>query len=247
VPGSDWTVGDVAAHLALGTEAYLGYATGDTDPFVDVSDVAGGSLTRTSQARLDAEPERDLAALAERIEVAVTALLRASEDRAGDEVVTWNGQKVSLGAMLGIAVAEYVLHGQDMAQALSRPWTIRPDDARLVLASALPMLPLLVDPVATKDVRATYDLRVRGGARVTVAIDHGALAVVDADETGVGRAPDKAGSGSADCRISADPVALLLVAYGRTSQWRPILTDKLVAWGRRPWLGLRFVRYLVVP
>ena len=46
---------------------------------------------------------------------------------------------------------------------------------------------------------------------------------------------------------SAEPVALLLVAYGRRSQWGPVLTGKLVAWGRKPWAGLRLTRYLVTP
>ena len=50
-----------------------------------------------------------------------------------------------------------------------------------------------------------------------------------------------------DCHVSADPVALLLVSYGRRSQWVPVLTGKLLAWGRKPWLGLRLVRYLVTP
>ena len=52
---------------------------------------------------------------------------------------------------------------------------------------------------------------------------------------------------SVDCHVSADPVALLLVAYGRRSQWVPILTGRLVAGGRKPWLGVRLVRYLVAP
>jgi hypothetical protein len=42
-------------------------------------------------------------------------------------------------------------------------------------------------------------------------------------------------------------VALLLVSYGRISQWRPALTGKMVAWGRRPWLGLFLTHYLVRP
>jgi hypothetical protein len=51
----------------------------------------------------------------------------------------------------------------------------------------------------------------------------------------------------ADCHVSADLVALLLVAYGRRSQWIPILTGKLVAWGRKPWLGPRLTGNLVTP
>jgi uncharacterized protein (TIGR03083 family) len=234
VPDSTWNVGDVTAHLTLGTEAYLGYARGRAEPFVDVSDIAGGSLARTSGARLEAEPERDLAALAGRLQVAVTSLLQDTEGRASDDVVTWNGQEIGLGSMLGIGLAEYILHGRDIAKALGRPWPIRPDDARLVLASALPLLPLLVDPATTKDLRATYDVRVRGGVRLCLAFAHGRLTVGDAAE-------------SADCHVSADPVALLLVAYGRQTQWVPVCTGKLVAWGRKPWLGLRLVHYLVTP
>ena len=48
-----------------------------------------------------------------------------------------------------------------------------------------------------------------------------------------------------DCHVSADPVALLLIADGRPGQWIPIMTGELVAWGRKPWLGSRLVRYLV--
>jgi uncharacterized protein (TIGR03083 family) len=234
VPGSTWNVGDVSAHLALGTEAYLGYANGVTEAFFDLSDVAGGSLSRSSDARLQAEPERDPKALADRMQVAVTTLLAATEGRSADQHVIWHGEEIGLGAMLGLSLAEYMLHGRDIAKALRRPWTIRPDDARLVLASALPLLPILINPAATQHVRATYDLRVRGGARVDVAIHDGQMTVGPL-------------GAAADCHVSADPVDLLLVAYGRKSQWGPVLTGKLVAWGRKPWLGPRLVSYLVAP
>jgi uncharacterized protein (TIGR03083 family) len=235
VPGSDWNVGEVAAHLAAGTEAYVRYVTGSDDPFVDVSDIAGGSLTRSNADRLQAEPERDLGALGERLRAASSALLRASSGRHHEDVVMWNGQPLALGDMLGIGLGEYLLHGRDIATALSRPWTIRADDARLILASALPLLPLLVDPVSTAGVHARYDLRVRGGVRVALIVSDGALTVADADGQ------------PADCHVSADPVALLLVAYGRRSQWPAIFTGKMLAWGRKPWLGPRLVRYLVTP
>jgi uncharacterized protein (TIGR03083 family) len=235
VPDSDWNVGEVAAHLAAGTEAYIRYVTGDDEPFVDVSDIAGGSLTHSNAARLQAEPERDLVALADRVRTASSALLEASSRRHHGDMVRWNGQPLALGDMLGVGLAEYLLHGRDIATALSRSWVIRPDDARLILASALPLLPLLVDPVTTAGVHARYDLRVRGGVSVTLIVGDGQLTVADADGQPV------------DCHVSADPGALLLVAYGRRSQWPAIFTGKLLAWGRKPWLGPRLVRYLVTP
>ncbi len=234
VPGSDWSVGEIAAHVVVGTEAYVGYLSGHTEPFVDVSDIAGGSLARSSADRLAAEPEREVASLVERMRSASSALVEETDGRSPDEVVIWHGHPVALGDMLGIGLGEYLLHGRDIATALSRPWIIRADDARLVLGAALPLLPLLVDPVSTAHVHARYDLRVRGGARVAVTISDGELTVADDGQR-------------ADCHVSADPVALLLIAYGRRSQWFPILTGKLLAWGRKPWLGPRLVRYLVAP
>ncbi|HET6875645.1 MAG TPA: hypothetical protein VFH70_12740 [Acidimicrobiales bacterium] len=146
----------------------------------------------------------------------------------------WNGQRIGLGAMLGVALGEYLLHGLDIAKAASVDWTIRPEDARIVLTSVMPMLPLLVDPKATAQVKASYDLRIRGGVRLTFRIDRGSGAI---DWPG----------GPVDCHVSADPVAMMLVAYGRRTQWVPALTGRLLAWGRKPWLGLRLTSYLVAP
>jgi hypothetical protein len=66
-----------------------------------------------------------------------------------------------------------------------------------------------------------------GGPRYLIAIDDGVAHV-----TGAGP--------RADCWISADPVAFLLVGYGRASQWSQIARGKLLAGGRKPWLGTAF-------
>ena len=50
-----------------------------------------------------------------------------------------------------------------------------------------------------------------------------------------------------DCRVVADPLTLLLVAYGRMSRGRAITRGRLFAWGRRPWLGPRFPGLFFTP
>src|SRR5262249_23357901 len=146
LPGSDWNVAEVAAHVAVALEKYTGYAEGETEAFVDVSDIAGGSLAATSAQRLAAEPQRDLVALADGLGAAATALLDTTARCNGDEPVVWNGEEITVASMLGIALAELVLHGRDVANVQGRPWPIAPSDARLVLAAVLPLFPLLVDP-----------------------------------------------------------------------------------------------------
>ena len=49
----------------------------------------------------------------------------------------------------------------------------------------------------------------------------------------------------ADCRISADPVAFLLTGAERESQWKALLTERMLAYGRKPWLALRFKKIYV--
>jgi uncharacterized protein (TIGR03083 family) len=234
IPGMEWTVGELAAHVAVVSEVYTGYATGDTEPFVDVTDVAGGSLTRSSAARLAAEPERDVRVLAQRLRAGLAGLEESTEAMPPDAPVIWNGQQVSVSQLVGLALGEVLIHGLDLSRAVGCSWTISADEARVVLVSVLPLLPLLVNPATTSDVDVSYDLRVRRGARVGIRIDRGTLTFREE-------------SGRVDCHVSADPVALLLVAYGRRSQWVPALTGKLLAWGRKPWLGLRLTSYLVTP
>ena len=41
----------------------------------------------------------------------------------------------------------------------------------------------------------------------------------------------------ADCYLSADPWALLLVLYGRSGPLKPALSGRILAWGHRPWLA----------
>lgn len=235
LPASEWTVGDVGAHLAAGTEAYAAYLTGDVEPKVDVSDMAGGSLAASNARNLAAEPDRDLGALAARVETGVGRLLDLTAPMVLDDLVAWHGRDVPLATLLASSLGELLLHGRDVAVALGRPWPIARDDARMVVLGMAPVLCLIVDPEAAAGVRVTYDVRLRGGGRLALRFRDGAL---DATAGAADRP---------DCHLSADPTAFLLVAYGRQNQWLAIATGKLAAWGRRPWWAFRLKGLMVTP
>jgi hypothetical protein len=86
----------------------------------------------------------------------------------------------------------------------------------------------MLDAEQAAGLRATYDIRIRGGDRFHFIFNDGALTIEEPSARKV------------DCHISADPVALLMVAWTRQSQWSAIAKGKLLAWGRKPWLGPRF-------
>jgi hypothetical protein len=141
---------------------------------------------------------------------------------------------VDVGTGTGIALAEVIVHGHDVARSIGRRWRISADDARTIARASLVFAPYYVDPETTRGRSVTHRLLVRGGPRVRVRIDDGTAALEEAD-------------GPADCTIRAEPVALVLVSYGRTSRWRAAARGRLLATGRRPWKALAFSRSFLPP
>ncbi|MGH2709244.1 MAG: hypothetical protein ACRDJK_13265, partial [Actinomycetota bacterium] len=76
--------------------------------------------------------------------------------------------------------------------------------------------------------KASFEIRMRGGSRFAVICDRGDVRVQD-------DVPKRV-----DVHISADPVAFFSVGTGLVSQWGPIARGKMTAWGVKPWLAFRF-------
>jgi uncharacterized protein (TIGR03083 family) len=230
VPGLDWTVGQTAAHLVAAAVNYPRFATGLATP-EDTIDLREGNLERIRQVG-----RHDLTELADLLVEETDRYLERTADLSADHRVPFfGGVMVSLAAQTGILLGEYVIHGHDLARAAGKPWRIDPSHAVVVIGAAATVLPRYLDLEAARGVRVAYDIRIRGGPRFVFRVADDAAAV----ELGA--------DGPVDCRISADPVAFLLVAYGRQAQWRPVLQGRMTAWGRRPWRAFALKRLLVNP
>ena len=153
-----------------------------------------------------------------------------------DAVLLWHGGiPLPAPATLGAVVGELVFHGHDVARAVDVAWPIERRDALPIVDFFCAATPYVVDAEAARGVVRTFEIRVRGHDTFTFAFRDGVLAVTP------GRAERP------DVRVSADPVAFLLVGYRRAGLVRPILTGKLLAWGRRPWLALGFADLFQTP
>lgn len=235
-----WSVAEVATHLSQAWEVVPRLAARESNPlgdqFLPLGDIV--ELADGAAAAVAQEPERDLRVLADRIEASATEFLRTCETVRTDERNPWlvEGAKVSRATFVCHLLNESVVHGYDIARPEGRPWAIDGSHAALIVLGFLfPVLQAL-DPRAMVDqdkaagLRACFEVRVRGSAqRVYLVFDDGAL-------TAGTRRPAR----KVDCHLSVDPTAFLLVAWDRTSQWGPIAKGRMVAWGRKPWLGLRF-------
>jgi mycothiol maleylpyruvate isomerase-like protein/SCP-2 sterol transfer family protein len=244
VPNADtvavgtWTIGDVAAHLShclrVDTDAIAG------KPLPDAVVTRSGIAEATANL-LAEDGERDPAALADRISALATEFDDVAS-RSTSATVDWlEGTRLAPSAVAGHLLNELLVHGRDIADAVGRPWPIRRHHALLALdEGAFPLVAALsstafVNQEKAGSFRARVELRPRGGRRTVMVFDHGSLTL------------EAGGARDVDARVSVEAEAFLLLALGRQGMGKPILSGKLVAWGRRPWKLLRVLTVLGLP
>ncbi len=242
----DWDLGGVAMHLSQAWVAVPAMARRDLSRVFEVLPDHGGrngesliadvwELGATTTEAVGNDPERDPKVLADRIEARAAEYFGECESRSGDDRSPWMvaGTTVDQCTFTCHLLNETVMHGADIARAAGRPWPGNRRHAALAIQGfLLPVISQLdprsmVDQEKAAGVRATYEVRLRGGGRAQFLFDDGAVTVAEPHTRRV------------DCYILADPVALLDVMWDRQSQWTAIATGKLLAWGRKPWLGPR--------
>jgi uncharacterized protein (TIGR03083 family) len=249
-PGSpavgQWNLGEVAMHLTQAWMAVSGLTRRDLSPVYEVVPslvgVAGDSLirdmwdlTEVFTLGVKSDPERDPAVLADRVEARAQEYFSDCVGVDPDAPRPWliHGTTVRQSTLTYHLLNETLMHGYDIAHAAGRPWRIEPAHAAMVLGRFIvPVLQTLdahamVNGAKAAGLQATYDVRIRGGDSFHFIFYDGALEVVEPSSRRV------------DCHISADPVAFLMVVWNRQSQWTAIAKGKLMAWGRKPWLGPR--------
>ena len=237
VPGLSWTTAETAAHMVGDLRDYAQALTRHANGYMThaVRQESPSRLSAAVNARhLEEVPERDLGHLADQIEDAVAAYLTAAASADDSTTIsTPNGLAIDPPTMTALLLGEQVVHGLDIARAAKVRWQVEPRDALLIAPGVLSIAPQYLRPSAAA-VRASFELRIKGASRYRLAVDRGNAVVTDAGE-------------KSDCVITADPVAFLLLGYGRISQWSPIMRGKLRAGGRKPWLAMKFATLLESP
>lgn len=245
-PGrGQWNLAELAVHMLHVLDFELG--TVRRDPVQPVNDFE--DLTRFTLDYVAAEPSRDLAALADRIEAAAADLTDRTAGLGPEEEVDWlGGARLPLRAVHAHIVSELLVHGDDVARAEGRPWPIRRADALLALDDFVVPLTAafaragtfggagaFVNPAAAT-FHGVYEIRLLGGPPRQFVFAGGTLAIEDP-------VPGR----RVDCHVRADPAAMLLVVWRRRSHWPAVATGKLRAWGRRPWLAAKLPALFRVP
>jgi uncharacterized protein (TIGR03083 family) len=231
-PGLSWTAGETAAHVVGDLRDYTqaltrhanGYMTHPNRPMESPSRLSA----QVNARHLEELPERNLHRLADMLEVSAGAYLNAAAATdPGVDIPTPNGLVIGPSTMSALLLGEQLIHGLDISRAAGMGWTISAEDALLVIPGVLTVAPQYLRPRRAAGLHVSFELRMRGGPRYRLCVDDGHAAVTAAGE-------------KTDCVITADPVAFLLLGYGRISQLSPVLRGQLRPGGRKPWLAMKF-------
>lgn len=235
-----WDLTQVATHLSHAVDAVAAMSAGGGNLIADIS-----GLPVLSQVMLDGEGRRPLADLADRIDASVERFLADMETAAtagGDTSHGWliQGTEMPLSTLTCHVLNELTIHGRDIAVAEGVAWPIDRAHAALILQGfVFPSLHTLGRAMVVQEVagakRARFEVALRGDGRAWLVFDRGDFRV------------EAAPQGTVDCKLSVDPEAFLLVAWGRVSQWSAIPRGQLLASGRKPWLGLQMRSWLRNP
>lgn len=238
VPGLTWTAAETAAHVVGELRDYAQALTRHANGWMTRADRRFESPSRLSalvNARhLTVVSERDMHRLADLLQETAAVYLAAARSVDTTSVVpTPNGLTLTPPVMTTLLLGEQLIHGLDIGRAANVPWTISRSDALLVIPGVLSVAPQYLRR-SRAAVRMSFELRMRGGGRYRMAVNHGTAVVSAAGE-------------EADCVITADPVAFLLAGYGRIPQWSAIVRGKIRAGGRKPWRAMSFGTLLSHP
>ncbi len=242
-----WNLAEVAMHLSQTWILAPGQARRDLSRYraitPGIAGAGGDSMirdmwdsTEMNARALKFDAERDLAVLADRIEERAEEYSSECAGHSPDEPRTWTieGTTVPLSALTCMLLNETLVHGYDIAHAAGRTWRLEPAHAAMVVRQFFVPVVETADPRTfvnaeqAAGLQATYEVRLRGGGRLNWIFDNGSLRVEEPSARRV------------DCHISADPTAFFMVFWDRQSQGNAIAKGQLVAWGRKPWLGLKF-------
>lgn len=240
IPGAEWTVGEAAAHLALANAFMAALARGEEHSY---GDGTPAGLAAANAESLAAYPERDLTVLADEIVRHTRQFTEAAAERDGDERVVTPMGPMDLRTFGAYLLTHIMGHGHDIAVALRRPHMIDRERVELTLPFFVDVMPRVLHPSAAGHT-ARYRMKLWGGSGFTVTFTEGAA---DARPEPAGAGPEAAGTGPVDCTILGEAVDFFLLALGRRTVWSVLGRGKVFAWGRKPWLALRFPGFFVAP
>ena len=235
--GLDWTLAETAVHVWKAFDYYGACLRGEVPiaPTRGPDESFTAFVARENRAQIDAEPERDPRKIAAAMRSSFDGFVQVVREVGPAGTATFAaGYTEDTTTSVCTLIGELIVHGYDIARTTGVPWKVDPAAAVLAVYSTTAALPLALDEVAAAREHIHVRIRLRHGSPFSIRIRNGRVWSEVTDER-------------PDVHLSADPIAYLMVGYGRTNLLSQLLRGKLFAWGRKPWLLLRLPKLFLSP
>ncbi len=218
VNGLDWTVGQLGAHLASGSDRYGRMAEGEAVVNTSVSE------RRTAiDSGIDEHLHETASEQADVVQTGTTRLVAALRGRSDDDRLPYYGMEVPPWLIAGMHLGELLVHGVDLARTYHRSPEV-PDRAAY---SAMLISSTLTSSALTpwgRKCSMVLGTDAHGHPPFVTALDNGEVRVTHHSERPV------------DAWFGGSAADLLLAGYGRLGTLASLRTLRLR--GRRPYRGL---------
>ncbi|MEK7570975.1 MAG: DinB family protein [Patescibacteria group bacterium] len=224
VKNSEWTIGEMAAHLVVTKQVFRSVLHGAKSPY------PGKTREIIAEKNADFLKEytiRDGNKLAELLLKRVNAFLRDTDKYPDGHTFSTHYGVLTLPEGLAYCLCHLLMHGSAIALTLNKPFPISGKDIDFIFPFLQKVTPQVFDKQQGKHLVASFVIDLTNGPQFALIIDNGTVILTK-------NIPSKI-----DCHISADPQAYFLVSSGIIRQWKPFLTGKIFVWGRKPWLILK--------
>jgi hypothetical protein len=232
IPGSEWTVGETAAHLAYTNVGLTLMAKGFVIPY---GDGTAAGLAEANALSLDAYPVREGPLLARGIVDGLKSFVAEAAAQPPGGVYETPMGTVDMGTLEAYVLTHNLMHGCAIAQGVGAPPPFSPDHAALAWPFLSHMMPVVFDRSASDGVRGRVRIDVEGSMSADVVLEDGDVRV------------ESAGSAPADCYLAADPLTFFLVWVRLLKAADAVERGDMTIRGDRPDLGLLLQTLLVVP
>ena len=227
VPNLEWDVAELTAHL-ISLPAVYRAQNALAEPFVPPE--SWPDFSRASRAHITST---DLGELADMLLDEVDTFLRELDGlgQSGMAPRTLYGQPTTAANLAAGMLSELILHGMDIAAITGSEVMLTKQQALAIIPAMMALVPAFIDPERGRRCEGVYHMKFRGGDEYHFRVtEDGALSVHSGK-------PDKA-----DCHLIADPATYILLGFERTGQVKAVLTGKIIAYGRKPWLFDRMAK-----
>lgn len=217
VPGMDWDVAGLAAHLLSLPKLYRDQNEAGTT-FAPPSDWAQFSISVREHIT-----ETNATNLAEQLVRGADEFLQEIGDDGSKSRWMYNQPTTTAGVAASF-LGELIFHGQDLARLTgARPIRLDRRSALAIVDQSMILAPAFVHPERAAKCDGSYHLRFRGGGDYTWIVANGQMTASR------GKPPKP------DCHMVADPIAFAKVSLGRMGTVRAGLLGKVMGYGRKPW------------